>query len=88
MNNYLITALGMALEMPAIPALATNGYFAHCYGLKAKGMGAPPPLCRKTASAAPTTPPAWCGQVRGWTSVWTGSGRCDRQHELVPASPR
>ena len=39
MNKHLITAVGMALAMPALPALATNGYFAHGYGLKAKGMG-------------------------------------------------
>jgi long-chain fatty acid transport protein len=39
MNKHLITAIGMALAIPALPALATNGYFAHGYGLKAKGMG-------------------------------------------------
>jgi hypothetical protein len=30
MNKHLITAIGMALAIPALPALATNGYFAHC----------------------------------------------------------
>lgn len=29
----------LALALAALPAAATNGYFAHGYGLKAKGMG-------------------------------------------------
>jgi hypothetical protein len=39
LNKHLITAVGMALAIPAFPALATNGYFARGCGLKAKGMG-------------------------------------------------
>ena len=38
-NKRLITAVGIALAMPSLPALATNGYVAHGYGLNAKGMG-------------------------------------------------
>jgi len=32
-------ALGAALALSPLTALATNGYFPHGYGLKAKGMG-------------------------------------------------
>jgi long-chain fatty acid transport protein len=39
MNKHLTTFVGIALALPVLPALATNGYFAHGYGLKAKGMG-------------------------------------------------
>ena len=36
----LIRALcGLSIALAALPAAATNGYFAHGYGLKAKGMG-------------------------------------------------
>ena len=29
MNKHVITAVGMALAIPASPALSTNGYFGH-----------------------------------------------------------
>lgn len=69
MNIYLITAFGMALAMPAIPTLATNGYFAHGYGLKAKGMGGAATALSQDSFGGAKNPPAWCGQVLGWTSA-------------------
>ena len=38
MKSFNSTNVGEAL-LAAIPVMATNGYFAHGYGLKAKGMG-------------------------------------------------
>ena len=39
-HHKLTTVLiGLALSTLAFHAAATNGYFAHGYGLKAKGMG-------------------------------------------------
>ena len=41
MKNFqrLARLLPLAAAMAALPAFATNGYFPHGYGLKAKGMG-------------------------------------------------
>ena len=64
MNKYLITAFGMALAMPAIPALATNGYFAHGYGLKAKGMG---------GAATALSQDSFGGANNPASMVWAGS---------------
>jgi len=55
------------------PALATNGYFAHGYGLKAKGMGgASTALAQDSLGGAPI-PPAWCLPAAAWTSAPTCS---------------
>ena len=37
--QFVSVSIGLALSTLAFQAAATNGYFAHGYGLKAKGMG-------------------------------------------------
>lgn len=39
MKKLVRPLCGLGIALAAIPAAATNGYFAHGYGLKAKGMG-------------------------------------------------
>lgn len=39
MKAVMKPLLGLGLAAAALPALSTTGYFAHGYGLKAKGMG-------------------------------------------------
>jgi len=38
-HNVVSVALAAALAQFALPAVATDGYFSHGYGMKAKGMG-------------------------------------------------
>ena len=54
----------MALAMPALPALATNGYFAHGYGLKAKDMG---------GVATALSQDSFGGANNAASMVWAGS---------------
>ena len=39
MSKLIRPLCGLGIALAALPAAATNGYFAHGYGLKAKGMG-------------------------------------------------
>jgi hypothetical protein len=87
MNKHLITAIGMALAIPALPALATNGYFAHGYGLKAKGMG---------GVATALSQDSFGGANNPASMVWAGSrldlgldcsDRSDRPTVAAPVSP-
>ena len=39
MKKIIRPLCGLGIALAAIPAAATNGYFAHGYGIKAKGMG-------------------------------------------------
>jgi long-chain fatty acid transport protein len=39
MNKLIRPLCGLGIALAALPAVATNGYFAHGYGLKSKGMG-------------------------------------------------
>ena len=66
MNAFrpLIKLIPAAAALVALPALATNGYFAHGYGLKAKGMaGASTAMAQDSLGGA--TNPA--------SMVWAGS---------------
>jgi len=45
----------------ASPALATDGYFPHGYGMKAKGMGGASTAMAVDSMGAPTTRRAWSG---------------------------
>ena len=49
----------MALAGLAGSAFATNGYFSHGYGMKAKGMAGVLPPCRMMLLAAQTTLQQW-----------------------------
>jgi long-chain fatty acid transport protein len=62
MRNTLLTAVAAAALAPAV-ALATDGYFAHGYGMKAKGRGG--------ASTAMTTD-AFGGAVNPATMAFAG----------------
>ena len=66
-NRILKLSPVAALLATALPALATNGYFSHGYGLKAKGMGG--------ASTAMTVD-TFGGANNPASMVWTG-GRLD-----------
>jgi long-chain fatty acid transport protein len=59
-TKILKWAVTAALAAPAV-AMATTGYFAHGYGLKAKGMGG-------VGIALPQ-------EATGWISSSSGSGR-------------
>mgnify|MGYP005806110269 CR=1 FL=1 len=66
MTNFkrLTRLTPLAAALVAVPALATNGYFAHGYGLKAKGMaGASTAMAQDSLGGA--TNPA--------SMVWSGS---------------
>ena len=54
----------LAAALVALPAFATNGYFAHGYGLKAKGMGGASTAMAQDAMGGATNPASM---------VWTGS---------------
>lgn len=55
--NKSLVACGVALALTApITAMATNGYFAHGYGMKSKGMGGAGVAYAQDAMAAATNP--------------------------------
>ncbi len=54
----------LALALVAVPALATNGYFSHGYGLKAKGMGGTATALAQDAMGGANNPASM---------VWAGS---------------
>jgi len=66
----------LAAALAALPAFATNGYFPHGYGLKAKGMGGTATALAQDALGGATNPASM---------VWAGS-RLDLGLELF--SPR
>lgn len=68
----------LALGAVLIPAHATNGYFAHGYGIKAKGMGALVLLWFKTPLRGPTTPLNRPLRATVTTSAWIGSGPSEK----------
>ena len=53
-----------AAVLAALPALATNGYFPHGYGLKAKGMGGASTAMAQDSLGGATNPASM---------VWSGS---------------
>jgi long-chain fatty acid transport protein len=55
----------LAAAVLALPALATNGYFPHGYGLKAKGMGGASTALVQDAMGGATNPASmvWAGNV-------------------------
>jgi long-chain fatty acid transport protein len=55
----------LAASVLALPALATNGYFPHGYGLKAKGMGGASTALVQDAMGGATNPASmvWAGNV-------------------------
>jgi long-chain fatty acid transport protein len=55
----------LAAALLAVPALATNGYFSHGYGLKAKGMGGASIALVQDAMGGATNPASmvWAGNV-------------------------
>jgi long-chain fatty acid transport protein len=66
--NFLHRALRLsplAAAALALPAFATNGYFPHGYGLKAKGMGGASTALVQDAMGGATNPAsmAWAGNV-------------------------
>lgn len=72
------TAIALAVAGPMTAAMATNGYFSHGYGLKAKGMGG--------ASVA-STDNAFAGANNPASAAWAGD-RVDAGVDLFMPSPR
>lgn len=62
--HHLIKLAPVAAAIVALPALATNGYFAHGYGLKAKGMGGASTAMAQDSLGGATNPASM---------VWSGS---------------
>jgi long-chain fatty acid transport protein len=60
----LIKLVPLAAAIVAVPALATNGYFPHGYGLKAKGMGGASTALAQDSLGGATNPASM---------VWSGS---------------
>ena len=60
----LIKLVPVAAALAALPALATNGYFPHGYGLKAKGMGGASTAMAQDSLGGATNPASM---------VWAGS---------------
>jgi long-chain fatty acid transport protein len=60
----LIKLVPLAAAIVAVPALATNGYFPHGYGLKAKGMGGASTALAQDSLGGATNPASM---------VWAGS---------------
>ena len=62
--HRLIRLAPVAAAIVALPALATNGYFSHGYGLKAKGMGGASTALAQDSLGGATNPASM---------VWAGS---------------
>lgn len=58
------TAIALAVAGPLTAAMATNGYFSHGYGMKAKGMG---------GAAVASTDNAFAGANNPATAAWAGN---------------
>ncbi len=63
MNKLLRPLCGLGIALMAIPAGATNGYFSHGYGLKAKGMGGAATALAKDSFGGANNPASmvWAG---------------------------
>ena len=63
--NRALRLSPLAAAIVALPALATNGYFPHGYGLKAKGMGGASTALVQDAMGGATNPASmvWAGDV-------------------------
>ena len=66
MNKFALRPLvaALVLSAPVMSAFATDGYFSHGYGMKAKGMG---------GAAVASTDNAFAGANNPATSVWAGN---------------
>jgi long-chain fatty acid transport protein len=66
MNKFALRPLVAALVLtaPVMSAFATDGYFSHGYGMKAKGMG---------GAAVASTDNAFAGANNPATSAWAGN---------------
>ncbi len=58
------TAIALAVAGPLTAAMATNGYFSHGYGMKAKGMG---------GAAVASTDSAFAGANNPAAAAWAGN---------------
>jgi long-chain fatty acid transport protein len=65
-KNSILAALGIAVIGVSIPAEATNGYFAHGYGIKAKGMAGAGVAYSQDALAAATNPAGMVNVGNRW----------------------
>ncbi len=63
-SRLILKLIPLAAACAAAPALATNGYFAHGYGMKAKGMG---------GAAAALAQDSMGGANNPASMVWAGS---------------
>ena len=66
LKNSILAALGIAVIGVSIPAEATNGYFAHGYGIKAKGMAGAGVAYSQDALAAATNPAGMVNVGNRW----------------------
>jgi long-chain fatty acid transport protein len=66
MNKFALRPLvaALVLSAPVMSAFATDGYFSHGYGMKAKGMG---------GAAVASTDNAFAGANNPATSAWAGN---------------
>jgi long-chain fatty acid transport protein len=79
-----------AAAVLALPAWATNGYFAHGYGLKAKGMGGTSLALAQDSLGGATNPAAmvWAGErVDIGLDVFSPKRNAERSDALPPGSP-
>lgn len=62
-KTFRKAAIAVAIAGPLTAAMATNGYFSHGYGMKAKGMGGASVASTEDAFAGATNPAkaAWAG---------------------------
>ncbi len=72
------TAIALAVAGPMTAAMATNGYFSHGYGMKAKGMG---------GAAVASTDSAFAGANNPAAAAWAGN-RMEIGLDLFMPTPR
>ena len=72
------TAIALAVAGPLTAAMATNGYFSHGYGMKAKGMG---------GAAVASTDSAFAGANNPAAAAWAGN-RMEIGLDLFMPTPR
>ena len=72
MKQFAIRPVVLAglLATTTLSAWATDGYFSHGYGMKAKGMGGAAVASTDNAFAGATTLPPLPGLAVAWKLVW------------------
>ena len=70
---FRIAVLAVAIGLVAGAAMATNGYFTHGFGTRAKAWPAPASRSPRTPWPPPPTRPAWPSSASATTPAWRSS---------------